>query len=57
MRVIVTEHPVQDDPQDLVDEWFAITTAVSIDGKRGGTKLAATGRQALATGAQEGVSA
>ncbi len=48
---------VEGGPQDLGDEWIAITTAFSIDGKRGGTKLAATGRQALATGAQEGVSA
>ena len=57
-RVIVREHTVQDDPQDLVDAWIAITVAVSarIDGKRGGTPLTATGRQALATGVQEGVS-
>ena len=57
--VIVREHTVQDDPQqDLVDAWIAITPAFSarIDGKRGGTQLTATGRQALATGAQEGVS-
>ena len=58
VRVIVREHTVQDDPQDLVDEWIAITPAFSarINGQRGGTKLAATGRHALATGAQEGVS-
>ncbi len=56
--IIVREHTVQDNPQDRVDEWIAIRTAVSarINGQGGGTKLAATGRQALATGAQEGVS-
>ncbi len=51
VRVIVREHTVKDDPHDLVDEWIAITTAAcaQIDGTRGGTKLAATGRQAMAT--------
>ena len=50
--VIVREHTVQDDPQqDLVDAWIAITPAFSarIDGQRGGTPLAATGRQAMVT--------
>ena len=44
--VIVREHTVQDDPQDLVDAWITITPAFSMDGRRGGTQLAATGRQA-----------
>ena len=44
--VIVREHAVQDDPQDLVDALIAIMPALSarIDGQRGGTQLAATGR-------------
>ncbi len=56
VRVIVREHTVQDDPQDLVDEWIAIEVSARINGQRGGTKPAPIGRQALATGAQEGVS-
>ena len=50
--VIVREHTVQDDPQqDLVDALIAVTPAFSawIDGQRGGTQFAATGRQAIVT--------
>ncbi len=39
VRVIVRGHTVQDDPQDLVDEGITITTAVSMDGRRGGTQV------------------
>ena len=49
VRVIVRGHTVQDDPQDLVDEGITITPAFSMDGQRGGTPLAATGRQAMVT--------
>ena len=51
VRVIVRGHTVQNDPQDLVDALIAITPAFSawIDGQRGGTQFAATGRQAIVT--------
>ncbi len=57
VRVVVMEHPVNDDPQELVDDLVAITTSFSarIYGKRGGKKVASTVRQAMATLAQEGV--
>ena len=47
----------KDDQQELVEDLIAITTAFStrIVGKRGGKKVAATVRQAMATLAQEGV--
>ncbi len=57
VRVVVTESPMQDDPQELVEDLIAMTTSVSarIYGKRGGKKMGSTVRQAMATLAQEGV--
>ena len=57
VRVVVMESPVKDDQQELVDDLIAMTTsfAARIYGKRGGKKMGATVRQAMATLAQEGV--
>ena len=57
VRVVVMESPVTDDQQELVEDLIAITTSFSarIYGKRGGKKVAATVRHAMATLAQEGV--
>ena len=57
VRVVVMEHTGKDDPQELVEDWMAMTTSFSarIDGKRGGKTMGATVRQAMATLAQEGV--
>ena len=58
VRVIVMESTIQDDQQELVEDLIAITTSFSarIYGKRGGKKMGATVRQAIATLSQEGVS-
>ena len=58
VRVVVMEQTGKDDQQELVENLIAITTAFSarIYGKRGGKKVAATVRQAMATLAQEGIS-
>ena len=57
VRVVVMEHTVKDDPQELVEDLIAITTSFSarIYGKRGGKKMASTVRQTLAQWASEGV--
>lgn len=57
VRVVVMEHTVKDDQQELVEDLIAITTSFSarIYGKRGGKKMGSTVRQAMATLAQEGV--
>ncbi len=57
VRVVVMESPVKDDQQELVEDLIAITTSFSarIDGTRGGKKVGATVRQAIAALAQEGV--
>ena len=57
VRVVVTESPMQDDPQERVEDLMAITPSCSarIYGKRGGKKMGSTVRQAMATLAQEGV--
>ena len=57
VRVVVMEHTVKDDQQELVEDLIAITTSLSarIDGQRGGKKMGSTVRQAMATLAQEGV--
>ena len=57
VRVVVMESPVKDDQQELVEALIAITTSCSarIYGKRGGKKMGATVRQAMAILAQEGV--
>jgi predicted site-specific integrase-resolvase len=49
--VVVMDPPVQDDPQELVEDLMATTTSVStrIDDKRGKKKVASTVRQAIAT--------
>ena len=51
VRVVMTDQPTKDDPQELVDDFIAITTSFSarIYGKRGGEKIGATVRQAMAT--------
>ncbi len=56
VRVVVMDQSPKDDPQELADDLIAITTSLSaqIYGKRGGQKMAATVRQALATLAEEG---
>ena len=56
VRVVIMEHTAKDDQQELVDDVIAITTSFSarIYGKRGGRKIGATVRQAMATLAQEG---
>ena len=58
VHVVVMESPVKEDQEELVDDLMAITTSFSarIYGKRGGKKMEATVRQAMATLAQEGVS-
>jgi len=57
VRVVVMESPVQDDQQELVDDLIAMTPSFSarIYGKRGGKKMGATVRQAMAILAQAGV--
>ncbi len=57
VRVVVMEHTVKDDQQELMEDLIAITTSFSarIYGKRGGKKMGATVRQAMATLAPEGV--
>jgi predicted site-specific integrase-resolvase len=65
VRIVGMESPAKDDPrtkredfqQELVEDLIAITTSLSarIYGKRGGKKIGATVRQAMATLAQEGV--
>ena len=56
VRVVVREHTVKDDQQELVEDLIAITTSFSarIYGKRGGNKMGSTVRQAMATLAQGG---
>ena len=51
VRVVMTDQTTKDDPQELVDDFIAITTSFSarIYGKRGGKKIGATVRQAMAT--------
>ena len=58
VRIVVREHTVKDDQQELVEDLIAMTTSFSarIYGKRGGQKMGATVRQTMATLAQEGVS-
>ena len=57
VRVVVMESPVKDDQQELVEDLIAITTSFSarMYGKRGGKKIGATVRQAIATLSQDGV--
>ena len=57
VRVVVMESPVKDDQPELVEDVIAIITSFSarIDGTRGGKKVGATVRQAIAALAQEGV--
>ena len=57
VRVVVMESPPKDDPQELVDDLIAITTSFSarIYGQRGGKKMGATVRQAMATFAKEDI--
>ena len=56
VRVVVMEHTVKDDRQELVEDLIAMTTSFSarIYGQRGGKKIGAAVRQAIATLAQEG---
>ena len=56
-QIHVMEQMVKDDPQELVEDLIAITTACSarIYGKRGGKEDATTVRQALASLAQKGI--
>jgi predicted site-specific integrase-resolvase len=56
VQVVVMDHEVKDDQQELVEDLIAITTSFSarIYGKRGGKKIGTTVRQAMATLAQEG---
>ena len=56
VRVVAAEPTVKDDPQELVEDLIAITTSFSarIYGPRGGKKVVATMRQALAEVAQAG---
>lgn len=58
VQVGVRDHEVQEDPQELVEELIALTTAFSarIYGTRGGKKMGAAVRHTMAALAQEGVS-
>lgn len=56
VRIVVMEPTAKEDQHELVEDLIAITTSFSarIDSQRGGRKMGSTGRQALATLAQEG---
>ena len=58
VHVVVMEHAVKDNQQELVEDLIASTTSFSdrIDGKRGRKKMGSTMGRAMATLAQEGIS-